>query len=69
MANGLVVLSGRNRAIEESAVGDMVCYYENQKPEEMAAAIINMPHIEGVKKRLTDLDGHFAKSLDEILNK
>lgn len=69
MANGLVVLSGRNRAIEESAVGDMVCYYENQKAEEMAAAIINMPHIEGVKKRLTDLDGHFAKSLDVILNK
>lgn len=69
MANGLVVLSGKNRAIEESTVGDMVCYYDNQEPDKMASAIINMPHIEGVKERLMELDRDFAKSLSELINK
>lgn len=30
------------RAIEESAVGDMVCYYENQNPIEIAQSIMDM---------------------------
>lgn len=67
MANGLVVLSGRNRAIEESAVGDIVQYYENQEPKEMANAILNIAQVGSVKERLNELDGQFEDSLKTLM--
>lgn len=69
MANGLVVLSGRNRAIEDSAVGDMVCYYENQEPHVMAKSIksIVKPKSSGITERLKELDIQFAESLAFLL--
>lgn len=65
MSNGLVVLTGRNRAIEESAVGDIVYYYDEQLPEVMASAIMAIlnPDGEKCKLRLQKLD----KSLEQHL--
>lgn len=42
MSNGLVVISGRNRAIEESRVGDLLYYYDSQTPIVMAEAIMSI---------------------------
>lgn len=39
MANGLQVVSVRIPAIETSAIGDSIYYYEKQEPEEIAKAI------------------------------
>ena len=71
MANGLTVLTGRNRAIEESAVGDMVYYYDEQTPEEMAKAIASIRIIhqgEGLE-RLKKLDEKFTKELRTLIEK
>lgn len=69
MANGLVVLSGRNRAIMESAVADLVYYYDEQKPEEIAKEIIKIkcPRGEECKERLKILDTDLENKLKELL--
>lgn len=41
MSNGLTVVSIRIEAIEKSAVGRHISYYEEQTPEEIAKAIVN----------------------------
>ena len=69
MANGLVVLSGRNRAIEESAVGDLITYYDVQTPECIAQAIMTIQDVNsglGIE-RLKLLDSKFEKKLKGIL--
>ena len=70
MANGLNVISGRNAAIEESYVGDLIQYYDNQNPQEIAAAIL-ISVIDGTKnqERLKKLDCDFANGLSKLLGK
>ena len=69
LSNGLIVLSGRNRAIEESAVGDIISYYESQTPQEIARAIRRISDKdspEGVD-RLRLLDEQFSSDLKLLL--
>lgn len=65
MANGLIVISGRNRAIEESAVGDLICYYEEQTPECIARRIMDIQNCnsESGIERLRLLDSKFEQEL------
>lgn len=65
MSNGMVVLTGRNRAIEDSAVGDIVYYYNEQTPEQMANSImaITQPDGQKCKQRLAELDLKFETQL------
>lgn len=70
ISNGLVVLSGRNRCIEESAVGNLIYYYEEQTPEIMAKTIMAMGKPNGLKckDRLLLLDQQLEKSLIRFLS-
>ena len=70
MSNGLVVLSGRNRVIEDSRVGDLVYYYDEQTPASIARAImaIETPDGRAGKERLKELDLRFEQELKSILN-
>ena len=68
MANGLVVISGRNAAIEESFVGDLIIYYDKQDPQEMATAILEINSSgETCQKRLDELDQEFEENLKVLL--
>ena len=61
----MVVLTGRNRVIEDSAVGDIVYYYNEQTPEQMANSImaITQPDGQKCKQRLAELDLKFETQL------
>ena len=69
MANGLRVVSIRIPAIEQSAVGDMLYYYDKQTPEEIAKAImsVNMQDAYNGRKRIQELDKGFQDDLRKIL--
>ncbi|WP_458408808.1 glycosyltransferase [Bacteroides congonensis] len=69
MANGLVVLTGRNRAIMESAVADLVYYYDEQKPEDIARGIVTIVNPQGYecRERLIKLNADFENELKNIL--
>lgn len=69
MVNGLIVISGRNRAIEESEVGDLVCYYKEQTPVCIAETIMTIRNIncEEIYDRLKVLDSHFLENLRLII--
>ena len=69
LSNGLIVLSGRNRAIEESAVGDIVHYYEQQTPQEIANAIqaIDIQTGNTGQDRLLQLDKTFSERINSLL--
>lgn len=68
MANGLAVVSGRNAAIEESYVGDIVYYYDKQEPEEIAKAILDViPNRASCQERLKKLDIDFEQDLASFL--
>ncbi len=70
IVNGLVVLSGRNRAIEESSISDVIYYYEDQSPKAMVDAVLLIDDIDPDKgkKRLKELDKGFIKSLRSLLD-
>ena len=70
LSNGLVVLSGRNKAIEDSAVGDIVYYYENQTPEMIAHAIMDIPLLSSDtgRSRLRELDESFVANFNNLLD-
>jgi hypothetical protein len=69
MANGLIVISGRNRAIEESEVGNLICYYKEQTPVCIAETIMTIRNIncEEIYDRLKVLDSHFLENLRLII--
>lgn len=69
MANGLVVLSGRNRAIEESAVGDLITYYDVHSPRAIAHSIMKIRdfNCELGFERLRLLDNKFEMELSGII--
>ena len=69
MAHGLLVLSGRNRAIESSDVGDLICYYDKQTPSDMAKSIESMTNFDTkqCKKRILDLDNKAAKNIASMV--
>ena len=69
MANGLRVVSIRIPAIEQSAVGDYLQYYEKQTPEEIANAILSVDFSDGFDGRtiISNLDSSFRQNLAELL--
>lgn len=69
MSNGLVVISGRNRAIEESLVGDLLYYYDSQDPLIMAEAIMSIKDTNSSKGilRLNLLDEELHSMLFDFL--
>ena len=70
MSNGLRVVSVRIPAIEQSAVGNMLYYYNNQTPEEIANAIMTVDINDGYDSRLylRSLDKKFAEEIRNILD-
>lgn len=69
MSNGLRVVSVRIKAIEMSAIGDAISYYEDQSPSAIANAImlidINQPNnnVELIKR----LDEEFVQNIKDLL--
>lgn len=69
MANGLHVVSVRIKAVETSAVGDMITYYDTQTPECIAKAImsVDMAQPYDSRKRIAELDEQFQKELKQLI--
>lgn len=71
LANGLSVVSIRIPAIEKSAVGDCLSYYNEQSPMEIAQAIIqasNSINKLSSSHRLEDLDKKFSSDIKSLLS-
>lgn len=69
ISNGLVVITGRNRVIEDSAVGKFVHYYDVQNPKDMSIAVMQIQLTdESISKELLELlDKEFSESLNYLL--
>ena len=70
MANGLRVVSIRIPAIETSAIGDYMYYYDKQTPQEIAKAIkaVDFSKAYDGRKIIVDLDEQFIEDLKGVLN-
>lgn len=70
MSNGLRVVSIRIPAIEQSAVGDYMYYYDKQTPKEIAKAIMQVDLNDGYNGRgiISELDEKFTKEIAELIN-
>lgn len=71
MANGLRVVSIRIPAIEGSAIGGYMYYYNQQTPEEIANAImqVDMGDCYNGRKVIENLDREFKKDMDKLLKR
>lgn len=71
LANGLRVLSVRIPAVEQSAVGDILYYYDKQEPEEIAKAIMGISIDESYDSRalLKQLDMECVDNLKQLMEK
>lgn len=71
LANGLRVLSVRIPAVENSAVGGILYYYDNQSPQEIANAIMSIPMEEDYNSRqlLNQLDEDCERNLKRLMEK
>ena len=69
MANGLRVVSIRIPAIEQSAVGKNMYYYDKQTPEEIAKAIMSVDLNDGYdgRAKIKQMDIRFRKELRSYL--
>lgn len=69
MANGLRVVSVRIEAVERSAVGDLITYYDEQTPENIAKAImsVDMSQPYDSRQRIAELDKQFEKDLKSLI--
>ena len=69
MANGLRVVSIRIPAVETSAIGDVMYYYDKQTPEEIARAIMNVDASELIDMReiIVELDMKFQNDIQKIM--
>ncbi len=69
MANGLRVVTVRIEAIEKSAVGKHLYYYDNPSPEEIAKTIMNVDINDEYDSRkiIEELDKGFEKCLKELI--
>lgn len=70
MSNGLRVVSVRIPAVEQSAVGNMLYYYNNQTPEEIANAImvVNLYEVIDSRQKIVELSECFVKELKELID-
>ncbi len=71
MANGLRVVSVRIPAIEQSDVGEYMCFYDNPDPEIIAETIkaVELDSDYDGRKIIESLDKKFVKKLGELLDK
>lgn len=69
MASGLQVVSIRIPAVEGSAVGDRVSYYDRQTPAEIARAILSASKtdLEDPRSTIEGLNRSFIKQMEELL--
>ena len=69
MVNGLRVVSVRIPAIEKSAVGKYMYYYDEQTPENIAKAVKNIVFTEEYDSRqcIRQLELNFVKALAAVL--
>ena len=69
MANGLRVVSIRIPAIEQSAVGDILYYYDEQMPEEIAKAIlaVDMNSTYDSRMHIQELDRDFCTQIGVLI--
>ena len=71
LANGLRVLSVRIPAVENSAVGGVLYYYDKQSPQEIANVIMGIPMEDDYNSRqlLNQLDKDCENKLKQLLEK
>lgn len=71
MSNGLRVVSIRIPAIEGSAIGKYMYYYDKQTPEEIAKVImaVNVEDDYDGRKIISSLDAEFRRNLEVILGR
>lgn len=71
LANGLRVLSVRIPAVEQSGVGDMLYYYDEQEPIKIAEAIknIDITVLYDSRERIKQLDEQTQKDLKMLIRK
>ena len=69
LANGLRVLSVRVSVVEQSSVGELLHYYDNQTPQDIAVAItqIDVAQQYDSRERLKELDNAFGHELHELI--
>lgn len=69
MANGLRVVSIRIPAIETSAVGEYMAYYDKQTPQNIAKTIMNIDFNDGYngKKVISDLNEKFLREIYTLI--
>ncbi len=69
LSNGLRVVSGRIKALETSAVNDVLYYYEENSPRAIAEAIksIDMTSPYDGRKKVEELDAEFRDRLGKII--
>lgn len=69
LSNGLKVVSIKIPAVEESAVGKDIAYYEKQTPEEIAAAIKSVKTNDDYdsRKLIKQLDEKFSEEIGNVL--
>lgn len=70
MANGLRVVTVKIPAVFESKIGKNVYYYEEQTPEAVAEAVMNIDLNDGYdgRKRIAELDKEFQEDIKKLLN-
>ena len=68
MANGLRVVTVRIKAIESSAIGEEVYYYDRQDPQEIAKAImsINLNDEYDSRRIIKELDKRFRTDIEKL---
>lgn len=70
MANGLRVVTVRIKALETSAIGNEVFYYDKQNPKNIAKAIMSIDFNEPYDSRkiIKKLNNEFSDQLNNLLN-
>lgn len=69
LSNDVQVVTAKIKVVEESAVGDIVYYYTEDEPREIAKIVELAAHRSNKngRKRLIELDMKFERELDELL--
>lgn len=68
LANGLRVVSIRIKALEQSAVNDLLFYYDENSPQAIAEAVkrINPETVYDSRKRIADLSENFVREIEAL---
>ena len=70
MSNGLRVVSVRIPAIEQSAIGNYMYYYNEQTPQEIAKAVlsVNLSDNYNGKEVIKKLNTEFTENIKNLIN-